>query len=187
MGEVVISEDDLQAYVDGQLDAAHCALVERHLEQSPEAAARVATYIEQCHELRAAFGGAGMITVPKSSGDSRQSPRRTPRALGRIAVTAAVFLAFAAGGSGGWLTRGRVAPPPLQGMSALAQEAVANHLVYAEDRARPVELTAAKQADLVRWLSKRLKTPVKVPDLASAGYIFLGGRLVATVMVLLRC
>lgn len=180
MSEDVISEDDLQAYVDGRLDASHCALVEEHLEQNPEVAARIATYIEQCYNLRAAFGSMGMKPVLKTSGDLGQSTHQAARRAAWMVPAAAVLLALVVGGGGGWLTRGQMAPPPLKGIPALTQEAVANHLVYTEDLARPVELTADRQGDLVRWLSKRLKMPVKVPDLTSAGYAFLGGRLVAT-------
>jgi anti-sigma factor RsiW len=71
-------------------------------------------------------------------------------------------------------------PVQLGGIPGLTQEAVANHLVFTEDHGRPVELTADRQADLVRWLSKRLNAPVIVPDLRSAGYQFMGGRLAAT-------
>jgi anti-sigma factor RsiW len=181
MSDGMISEDDLQAYVDGRLDASRGLLVEQYLEQNPGAAARIAAYIEQSHDLRAAFASAAV--KPNLASIAEPSRRAVRQMSGRspwLAAAAAILLAFFVGGGGGWLVRGQMAPPQLRGIPALTQEAVANHLVYTEDHGRPVELAADKEADLVRWLSKRLNTPLKVPDLTSAGYQFMGGRLAAT-------
>ena len=181
MSEGNINEDDLHAYVDGRLDAARSLQVERYLEQNPGAAARIAAYIEQSHDLRAAFADAAakpefaVITEP-----SRETSHRMGGPSPWLSVAAAILLAFIVGGGGGWLVRDQMTPPQLGGVAALTQEAVANHLVYTEDHGRPVELAADREADLIRWLSKRLNTQLIVPDLKSAGYQFMGGRLVAT-------
>jgi anti-sigma factor RsiW len=181
MSEGMISEDDLQAYVDGRLDASRCVLVEQYLEQNQGAAARIAAYIEQSHDLRAAFARVTKKPVLAPIRESGQNTiRRTARQPPWMAAAAAVLLAFIVGGGGGWLVRGQIAPPQLTGIPALTQEAVANHLVYTEDHGRPVELAADREVVLVHWLSKRLNTPVKVPDLTSVGYNFMGGRLAAT-------
>lgn len=66
------------------------------------------------------------------------------------------------------------------GIDALAQEASYAYAVFGPDRGRPVEIAAADSAALVRWVEKRLSRPISVPDLSSAGYRFMGGRLVAT-------
>jgi anti-sigma factor RsiW len=62
----------------------------------------------------------------------------------------------------------------------LAQEAATCFEVYAQDRVRPVELPVSELEQLVPWLSNRLQQTIKVPDLTTAGYRLLGGRLVAT-------
>lgn len=181
MSEGSISEEELQAYVDGRLGAARALHVERHLEQNPGTAGRIAAYIEQTYDLRAAFANAvvktdfAAVTAPYR----KAHPHSHGGAVLRTAA-AAILLGFWIGGGSGWLVRGRMAPAPLGGLPALTQEAVANHLVYTEDNGRPVELTAAKETDLVRWLSNRLNAKVIVPDLRSAGYQFMGGRLAAT-------
>jgi len=51
------------------------------------------------------------------------------------------------------------------------------HLVYASEVRHPVEVGAAEQDHLVKWLSKRLDHPLKVPLLTGEGYELLGGRL----------
>jgi anti-sigma factor RsiW len=51
------------------------------------------------------------------------------------------------------------------------------HAVYTPEVRHPVEVTAAEQAHLVQWLSKRLGRTLKVPNLSAQGYELVGGRL----------
>jgi anti-sigma factor RsiW len=181
MSDGMINEDDLQAYVDGRLDASRSVLIGQYLEQNPGAAARIAAYIEQSYDLRAAFASIAAKPVLASIPEPRSDvARRAGRPSPWMATAAAILLILVVGGASGWFMRGQMVPPHLAGIPALAEEAVVNHLVYTADHGRPVELAADREADLVRWLSKRLNTPLKVPDLTSDGYRFLGGRLAAT-------
>jgi anti-sigma factor RsiW len=66
------------------------------------------------------------------------------------------------------------------GLAALAQEATDSYKVFAPDHVRPVEVRASDSEQLVQWTSNRMHQPVKVPDLSTAGYRLMGGRLVAT-------
>ena len=54
--EPSISEEQLHAYVDGQIAGGECAAVERWLESHPEDAARVAAWRAQAEALRARYG-----------------------------------------------------------------------------------------------------------------------------------
>jgi anti-sigma factor RsiW len=65
-------------------------------------------------------------------------------------------------------------------VTLLAQEAIANHVVYAADRRRPTELGAEQRDDLARWVSNRLGRPVAPPDMSATGFHYMGGRLAAT-------
>jgi anti-sigma factor RsiW len=51
------------------------------------------------------------------------------------------------------------------------------HLVYSPEVRHPVEVDAKDQDHLVKWLSKRLDIPLKVPVLVQEGFELLGGRL----------
>ena len=51
------------------------------------------------------------------------------------------------------------------------------HLVYSPEVRHPVEVDAKEQDHLVKWLSKRLDRPLKVPSLSGEGFELLGGRL----------
>ena len=95
-------------------------------------------------------------------------------------LAASVALAVGIGAGCGWVMRAAAEPQQFSGIAALEHEAVANHLVYAADRRRPIELGATQRDDLAQWVSSRLRHPVTPPDLAMLRYRFMGGRLVAT-------
>jgi len=62
-------------------------------------------------------------------------------------------------------------------VTQLPVRAARAHLVYASEVRHPVEVDAAQQDHLVKWLSKRLGVDLKVPVLAKEGFELLGGRL----------
>ena len=62
-------------------------------------------------------------------------------------------------------------------MQQLPIRAARAHLVYTPEVRHPVEVDAKQQDHLVKWLSKRLDLPLKVPVLTQEGFEFLGGRL----------
>ena len=50
-------------------------------------------------------------------------------------------------------------------------------MVYSPEVRHPVEVDAKEHDHLVKWLSKRLDYPLKVPVLSQEGFELLGGRL----------
>jgi anti-sigma factor RsiW len=62
-------------------------------------------------------------------------------------------------------------------MQQLPIRAARAHLVYTPEVRHPVEVDAKQQDHLVKWLSKRLDLPLKVPVLTQEGFELLGGRL----------
>ncbi len=73
----------------------------------------------------------------------------------------------------------RSTPPAAATASAapFAMRAARAHAVYAPEVRHPVEVDAAQQEHLVKWLSKRVGLELKVPVLAPEGFELLGGRL----------
>lgn len=175
-----ITEDDLHAFVDGQLDAARLPAVERHLEQDQSAAIRAAAYKTQRAALRAAFAEQLAEPIPPLLDPRRLMKARDVRRRTAWQVAAALLLAFSAGSGGGWLVRGQMSSVSPAGIPALAREALISHAVYIADRGRPVELGPTRQDVVLQWLSNRLDHPLKVLDLTATGYHFMGGRLTAT-------
>lgn len=69
------------------------------------------------------------------------------------------------------------APAPMTAAVQLPIRAARAHLVYSPEVRHPVEVDAKEQDHLVKWLSKRLDVPLKVPVLTQEGFELLGGRL----------
>lgn len=93
-------------------------------------------------------------------------------------MAAGLLLAFGAG----WQMHGLTGPRGTHalvdsGPLAFARQAAVAHAVYATEQRHPVEVSAAEQAHLVQWLSRRLGTTLKTPVLAEEGFELMGGRL----------
>jgi anti-sigma factor RsiW len=170
-----VSEDELHAYVDGELPADRVIAVEEWLASHPEDAARVATWRAQADAIRARFGNAAHETVP---------PRLKVEALlrsgrnWRTIAAAVAALAFLAGGVAGWMARSTTEVVAAVGDPAddLAQRALAAHKLYIGEIRHPIEVSA-DQAHLTPWLSRRLGTTLRIPDFSAFDLKLLGGRL----------
>ncbi|MGE5148127.1 MAG: anti-sigma factor family protein [Candidatus Eiseniibacteriota bacterium] len=169
----LIREDDLHALVDGQLDEARRAGVERWLQAHPEDAARLAGWRRQNAAIEAAFGPVADEPVPE-----RLRPRLPGRRFGTVAALAASIALFVAGAVAGWIGHGEMGGERAMELR-LADRAIAAHRVYAVEVRHPVEVAASDEQHLVTWLSKRLDYKLRVPDLTRAGYHLIGGRLLA--------
>ena len=174
-----IREEDLHAYVDGAIEGPRRAQIEDYLSRHPDVATRIQGHIALRERLREQLMPIVEDPIPPELNLARmvEAHRHRRRIPWRIA--ASVLLAVAVGGVGGWNLRG-AAGGPGAGLEALAREAATSYQVYAVDTVRPVELPAADKVQLVQWISQRLARPIALPDLAPAGYRFMGGRLIAT-------
>jgi anti-sigma factor RsiW len=176
-----INDDDLHAYVDGQLEPSRRPAVERYLAATPEAAERAAAYHAQREMIRAAFAAKATEPLPPSLSLARIIGQRNRRQQGTWLFAASVLLALGIGLGGGWVLHTAATPGRTQqAMAYLEQEALTSHVVYAVDRRHPVEVVSAETAHLQQWLSNRLDRTVVAPDLSALGYHLIGGRLLAT-------
>jgi anti-sigma factor RsiW len=177
-----VSEADLHAYADGQLDPGRRAEVEAYLAAHPDAAEKVDNWRRQASELHAAFDGVLNESVPLkalpptlrgSAADRGRGPAGWGMAL------AASIASLALGGAIGWIAHDRMDTLALRvpSVERFAREALASHVVYAPEVRHPVEVAATDEAHLVAWLSKRLGAPLRVPDLRPQGFHLIGGRL----------
>lgn len=171
-----VAEEDLHAFVDGLLDDERRAAVERYIQANAETAERVAAYMAQRQELRAALSARARDPIPPNLNLARLLEQRLRRRRRPWRAAAVIALAVGLGAGAGWFAGRR----PATGIDAIAQEAATSYAVYAADKRRPVEVWATQKDDLTRWLTNRLNRPVSPPDLSSLEYQLLGGRLVAT-------
>jgi anti-sigma factor RsiW len=162
-----VAEEDLQAYVDGALDAGRAHEVQAWLEQQPEAALLVQSYRAQGDLLHAAFDS--ILNEPVPARLTR--PARTGGPLWRFATAMSWLLA---GTLLGWsLNEIR----PRQSEARWPQHAALAHAVFVAEVRHPVEVRANEEAHLVGWLSKRLGKSIRAPRLTAHGFELLGGRL----------
>jgi anti-sigma factor RsiW len=107
--------------------------------------------------------------VPAAAGQAKAVRRRLPavarRALGLIAVSTGLWIAGAA-----W--------PPPNLSTALADAGGAAYRTFADNRLHAVEVASNDRRAVRRWFASQLGRPAPVPDLAAAGLVLLGGRIV---------
>ena len=168
-----VTEDELHAYVDGELPADRRTAVEAWLATHAEDAARVAAWRLQMEMLRARYGGVASEPVPVRLALDRL-PRRGHMWIG--AAVAATIVAFLIGGLTGWLARGASAAVPSD-YDIFAMDALEAHRLYVVEVRHPVEVPGTESAHLVQWLSKRVGYQLRAPDLDRIGLKLVGGRL----------
>lgn len=175
-----VSEFELHALVDGQLDATRIPAVLDWLRTHPDDALRVAQWQAQRLQLRQLHRSLEVGETPVAlTRVVTQAQRWLPW---RHAAAAAVLLGIGlvSGLVGGRLMpdgTGDGAPPMVIAEPAFAREAVIAHAVYTPEVRHPVEVTAADESHLVQWLTRRLGKPLKAPALQAQGFRLLGGRL----------
>ncbi len=171
---LVVSEDELHAYVDDQLPAERCSVVEAWLAAHPDDAARVAAWRAQSELIRARFGGAADETPPRRL-DVARLMRGRRRGVMAMAAAAAI-VAFLAGGVAGWFARDAEATSPSD-LNLYTADALDAYRLYVVEVRHPVEVAGDERPHLIQWLSKRVGMPVRVPELEKMGLKLVGGRL----------
>ncbi len=167
-----VTQDELHAFVDGELPADRREAVLAWLETHPEDAALVAAWRAQAEAIRARYAGIAGEQIP----DRLKLDRLTQnRWRWRGIAAAAVLVAFAIGGFAGWMARGASAAAP-DGFELFGAEALAAHRLYIGEVRHPIEVNAG-EAHLLPWLSRRLGTQIRAPELAAFDLRLLGGRL----------
>jgi anti-sigma factor RsiW len=176
MSEAQIPESELQAYVDGRLDASRSAAVEAWLAARADQAERIADYRSMAEALRAAYDPVLHEPVPGRLARVLGAAARWQR---YAAVAGWMVFGMAIGGVAGWqLHESRSASAPVADVGAtMARRAAIAHATYSPEVRHPVEVGADQEAHLVGWLSKRLGAPLRAPKLEAVGYSLVGGRL----------
>ncbi|WP_284618327.1 anti-sigma factor family protein [Aquabacterium humicola] len=182
-------DDQLSAWLDGELDDATKAAVDAWLQEHPDDAARVRLWAADRSALRARFGPLADEPVPAALQRLVQESGRGRSRWLQAAMVAALMLGGGLIGSAAtWLLKPSMttlsdAPRALPGWT---QRAAVAHAVYAPEVRHPVEVDVtqgdvaaqrAQEEHLARWLGKRLQMPVKLFDLRAHGFELVGGRL----------
>lgn len=170
------SEHELHAYVDGLLDEPRRQAVELYLAQHPETAEEVHAWQRDAQRLRRVFGAGPSLPDNPALDPARIRARRQERRRRRLALAAMLLLTLGLGSFGGWQARSwtmaRSVPPMADALEA--------YRLVAQDRSAQLDVLSDRGTVLKAWLDQRLEHPVPLPDLSSAGYHPVGGRLFVT-------
>lgn len=174
-----LTEDELHAYLDGQLSPEAALDVEQRLADDQAAQTTLEVWTRQKRALEALHSQTldepippALLAAARRAQDTRQHQQHWWRWGG---MAASVVLAFGMG----WLAKGLLQPLPshLAGAPGFTRQAALAHVAYSPEVRHPVEVAASEQDHLIQWLSKRLGKPLKVPDLSAEGFHLVGGRL----------
>lgn len=166
-----ITDADLHAYLDGQLSEARRVQVEAWLKAHPDKLRELNEYQLIDRELHNLLDPVIDEPVPAAL---RVAPRT--RLLNRVAAAAGFLFV---GSLFGWQANTLlVADNHAQQIQYhLTGPATFAHVVYTAEKKHPVEVGAVQEQHLINWLSKRLHTNIKAPNLAQHDYELMGGRL----------
>lgn len=169
----IVSEAELNAYVDDELPADRRSVVEAWLATHPEDAARVAAWRKQIELIRERFGHVANEAPSQRLGIERLTKRRYGAIAAAIAATIA---AFVIGAGAGWSARGIEVAAPSE-LARYTTDALVAYRLYTVEVRHPVEVPGDQRPHLVEWLSKRVGSPLHPPELDKQGLKLVGGRL----------
>jgi anti-sigma factor RsiW len=167
-----ITEAELHAYADDVLPPARRSAVEAHLDAHQPDVERIRMWRDQRAQLHTAFDEVLDEPLPERLAALPLVPptrSRVPLALAAAVLALGIAL--------GWFGRGLLWRESLPLPPTLARQAAVAHAVYVPEVRHPVEVGAAEHDHLVKWLSKRLGSELRVPHLHARGFDLVGGRL----------
>jgi len=169
------NESDLQAYVDGNVDAAESKRIKRYLDNHPDEAKRIEKFKTQNVLLKQLYSQTDEDLLNRIQSNYKKSRLSNSNVFISLPSLANVAL-LVVGILVGWQLN--IAVSPQQTLSFnLPNTAMIAHTIFSPEVRHPVEVTADQEEHLVKWLSKRLNRKLKTPDLNPLGYSLIGGRL----------
>jgi len=164
----------LEPYIDGELDAAHAAEVQRHLDECQACAlahrrlARLSTDLRTLAPRYAAPEELRSRIMQRVGRQPVEIPRR--RAITSWAIAATVLLAISAGWNAMQLQSRK------NGGDAVAQEIVSSH-VRSLIGDHLLDVPSTDQHNVKPWFNGRLDYAPDVKDFAAEGFTLVGGRV----------
>lgn len=169
-----ITEEQLNAYLDGQLEVDSLESVEAWLAENPAESARLRQMQVLDRLLKAEH--QQVLEEPVPSGLTTLKPLRQSPTFSLPMFAAASLACLCIGGITGWMFHSSAGVKPTLA-TTLVKPAMMAHVTYTPEVVHPVEVRADQEAHLLKWLTKRLGQGVKAPSLLEFGYGLVGGRL----------
>jgi len=169
---IPVTEDELHAYVDGELPPERRSDVEAWLTTHADDAERVRSWRAMADALHARYDTVANEPVPRRLEIERLERTSRKWLYGAIAAS---FAAFVMGGGTGWLAHGAAAKPSI--FQSFTVDALDAHRLYVVEVRHPVEVPGNERVHLQQWLTKRCGWNVRAPELDATGLKLVGGRL----------
>lgn len=170
------SEQDIHAYVDGRLDGERREAVEHYLARHPERALEVQAWQRDSQRLRVLFGGVQALPDNPALHPAAIRQRQQERRLHWRSLAAAAVLCLGLGGLGGWQARDMRSETAVAPMA----DAIAAYRLLAMDSAARPDLVPQNDGEMQAWLDAHFEHAARLPNLGTAGFRAVGGRLFAT-------
>jgi anti-sigma factor RsiW len=185
-----VLEEELHAWLDGELPPEREAAVEAYLAAHPEERERLESYRDDGAALARVFAyageamareavvGEGMPGEAASLAPRVGAPRRGP-VLAGWRRAAAILLIFGAGAGAGWLGRDRM-PTGGDDLARFAQDAAEAHAVLARGGVQPITVAGTSPEEIEALVSAAIGVRVKLPDASRLGYQLVAGTFMPT-------
>ena len=170
------SERDLHAYIDHQLSETDRRVLENWLASHPEEAALIRAWQQDAQHLRAALGGALQQPANPDLDPALIRQRLKHRARRRWASAAVLLMAVSLGGVSGWQAREMTWVRSVAPMS----DALQAYRLIAQQGLLPADFKVDGAGDMQGWLDRYFTQANRLPDLTSAGFRPVSGRLLST-------
>lgn len=166
-------EQQLHAWMDGELDEATAQQVERYLAENPQVAAQMAALRHEMQHLRHAINRQ---PLHMNSVEPHYFHRRVREQRQRKVALACLFvLSLGVGGMTGWQLKDAQMSAPLP-----MEDAVQAYKLFGDETTLPLDVSASQHAELAGWVTRYFIRGALPPNLERYGFKPLGARLMAT-------
>ena len=176
-----IPQDELMAYVDGVLDPERAQFIEQLMQQDADLMSEVLALQAQQQALRAGLDPVLDEAIPLRLLHAGKTSRYSFQRIAAGMVWMAVGLTIGALSGGYYMSQHTpqwlVQTQRATDLPSFVRQASVAYAVFAPEVRHPVEVSSNDAKGLNTWLSKRLQRPIQAPDLSSAGFTLMGGRL----------
>ena len=178
--DTTIPQDELMAYLDGELDPERTQFIEQLMQKDKDLMAVVVALQAQQQAMRAALDPVLDEAIPLRLLQAGQASRYSLQRIAASVVWLTIGLTIGALSSGYYVSQRAeqsVAQRAQADLPNFVRQATVAYAVFAPEVRHPVEVGSVDAKGLNTWLSKRLQRPVQAPDLSRLGFSLMGGRL----------